>query len=82
MRTYAFDYTVWKDNSPQEFKRACSAIELVFPDADKEKLLVDVDGSTIQVYALNGKKAIVYDDYDVGAVYVKSEFDLSAALAQ
>ena len=42
----------------------------------KNKLLIDVDGSLIQTYKYNGKDIDVYDDYDVGAVYVKSEIDL------
>lgn len=82
MRDYAFDYTIWKDNSPEQFKKACASIERAFPDVDKEKLLVDVDGSTVQVYALDGKEAVVFDDYDVGAVFAKSDFDLSAAFTQ
>ena len=72
-----FDYTVCKDNSPHAFKTICQSIEKNFPSAKKQKLLVDVDGSTIQTYTENGKDIDVYDDYDVGAVYIKSEIDLS-----
>ena len=43
-----FDYTIFKDNSQSEFKKACKLIERSFPDAKKNKLLIDVDGSTIQ----------------------------------
>lgn len=71
-----FDFTVYPDNSPEEFKKACGKIESLFPDAEKKKLLVDVDGSTIQTYVIDGKSIDIFDDYDVGAVYLKSELDL------
>lgn len=72
-----FNYTVCKENSPEKFKSICQSIERFFPSAKKQKLLVDVDGSTIQTYTENGKDIDVYDDYDVGAVYIKSEVDLA-----
>lgn len=72
-----FDITIHRDNSPREFKKACESIEKFYPKADKKDLLVDVDGSTIQVYYVGEKKICIYDDYEVGAVYVKSEIDLS-----
>ena len=72
-----FDHTVFRDNSPAQFKRACSVIEREFPDCHKQKLLIDVDGSTIQTYSVSGKEITVYDDYFVGAVYIKSEIDLN-----
>ena len=71
-----FDYTVYKDNSPKVFKETCAIIEEHFPTAFKRTLAVDVDGSTIQTFTLYGKDIDVYDDYDTGAVYVKSEIDL------
>lgn len=72
-----FDFTIYRDNSVSEFKRACEIFEKEFPQADKEKLLVDVDGTLIQSYQVAGKKTDIYDDYEVGAVYLKSELDLS-----
>ena len=71
-----FDYTIFKDNSQSEFKKACKLIERSFPDSKKNKLLIDVDGSTIQTNTKDGKDIDVYDDFDVGAVIVKSEIDL------
>ena len=71
-----YDYTVYPDNSPRKFKETCSIIEKAYPKAIKNKLLIDVDGSTIQTYTENGKDIDIYDDYDVGAVYVQSEIDL------
>ena len=78
---YKFEYTIHPDNSSKEFKKACSKIETLLPNAIKSKLLIDVDGSTIQVYSQDEKKIVVYDDYDVGAVFVKSEIDLSEIFA-
>ena len=75
MKTY--DYTIFQDNSSAHFKQACIEIEKAFPKAKKEKLLVDVDGSTIQIFSENGKNIRVYDDYDVGAVFVKSDINLN-----
>ena len=71
-----YDYTIFPDNSPNEFKKACSKIESAFPNFKKNKLLIDVDGSTIQTYTKDNKDIDVYDDYDVGAVFVKSEINL------
>lgn len=72
-----FDYTICRENSPIKFKSVCQNIERFFPSATKKRLLVDVDGSTIQTYTENGKDIDVFDDYDIGAVYIKSEVDLS-----
>ena len=80
MRQYEYDFTIWRDNSPKKFKEACAQIERAYPNCTKKELLVDVDGSTIQVYYLGKKKVVVYDDYDVGAVYVLSDADLSNAI--
>ena len=55
---------------------ACVTIEKKYPDNKKRSLLVDVDGTTIQIYYINNKKVTVYDDFEVGAVYVLSELDL------
>ena len=71
-----FDYTVYQNNSTDEFKKACNKIKEAFPNATIQKLLVDVDGSTIQTFTQDGKDIDVYDDYEVGAVYVKSEIEL------
>lgn len=73
---YVFDYNIYTDNSPKKFKETCKKIEKEYPNAIKRKLLVDVDGSTIQTYTENGKDIDVYDDYDIGAVFVRSEIRL------
>lgn len=81
MKIYAYDYTVCKYNSPEAFEVTCKRIECYFPSADKKKLLIDVDGTTIQTYEVGDKVIDVFDDYEVGAVYIKSDVDLSEALS-
>ncbi len=73
-----FDYNIFPDNNPIEFKKACEKIEQNFHGADKKKILIDVDGTTIQTYVYNQKNIDVYDDYDIGAVFIKSEINLDS----
>ncbi len=67
-----YDYTVCRDNSPDVFIETCYQIEQAFPEAIRHKLLMDVDGSTIQVFTLDGKEIVVYDDYDIGGGMLKT----------
>ncbi len=76
-RPSKFKYTIFRDNSPEAFVNFCLKFEREYPNAIKRKLLVDVDGSTIQVYEVEGKQANIYDDYDVGVVYALSDWDIS-----
>lgn len=71
-----YDYNICTENSTKKFKDTCLQIEKSFPNAEKKKLLIDVDGSTIQTYIQDGKDIDVFDDYEVGAVFVKSEIEL------
>lgn len=72
-----YDYNIFSDNSSEEFNNACEKIKAAFPNSTVHKLLVDVDGSTVQTFTQDGKDIDVYNDYDVGAVYVKSEIELT-----
>lgn len=74
---FQYDYNIFPDNNPEKFKEVCKWIQLKYPQAEKKDLLVDVDGSTIQVFVVDGKEIVVYDDYEIGAVFVKSEIELS-----
>lgn len=76
MRKYPYDYTIYPENSPEKFRETCAVTENKYPDLKKRELLIDVDGSTIQVYDCTAGEVIVYDDYDVGAVYILSDMDL------
>ena len=71
-----YDYNIYPDNSPKVFKETCQKIENAFPAFSKKRLLIDVDGSTIQTFIVDGKDIDVFDDYDIGAVFVKSEINL------
>lgn len=77
-----FHYSIYPENSPKHFKAVCTLIEGAYPDATKRKLAVDVDGSTIQLYTVSGKDIVVFDDYDVGAVFVESDIDISALIGE
>ena len=72
-----FDYTVFRENSPAVFNEVCKIIEAALPDAVKQKLLIDFDGTTIQTFKYQGKDIDIFDDYDVGAVFIQSGIDLS-----
>jgi hypothetical protein len=76
-----YEYNVYLENSPVIFKKICKSIEKYLPDCEKKKLLIDVDGTTIQEYIKNGKMINVYDDYDLGVVLVKSDINLDELFA-
>ncbi len=82
MREYKFDYTISDENNTIIINEFCNRFEDYMPTAEKEDLLVDVDGSSIQVYTFDNKEVVVYDDYDIGAVFVKSDISLSDILVQ
>ena len=71
-----FSYTVSKTASEKAFAKACGSIESHFKGISKEKPLVDVDGSTIQIYHKDKASIKVHNDYEVDAVYVDSEVEL------
>lgn len=45
-----YEYNISSENSPEKFKIICSKIEETYSELQKDVLLVDVDGTTIQVY--------------------------------
>jgi len=71
-----YSYTVSKTANNKEFLKACHLIESNFKGISKKNVLIDVDGSAIQVYHKNDSKIKVYNDYEVDAVYVDSEIEL------
>lgn len=72
-----FEYNIHTENSPAIFKQTCEKIEKAFPDAKKSRVFVDVDGTTIQTFTEGGKDIDIFDDYEVGAVFVKSKVNLN-----
>lgn len=75
-----YDYTIYPENSPRIFKELCYELEQKIPEIKRGRLLIDVDGSTIQLFYVvdrfGTKEISVFDDYDVGAVFIKSQYDL------
>ena len=72
-----FDYTICNQPDVDIFKRQCQALENHIPNIEKSKLITDVDGSLVQHYSLGEKNITVYNSYYIGAVYIKSEVDLT-----
>ena len=71
-------YYLHKGYSVQKFKEICKAVELSYPEYKKEKLLVDVDNSLIQVY-INGEKEIVIDNCaGTDVIEARADIDLAA----
>lgn len=71
-----FKYNISKNADSKEFEKVCLNIEKAFTNIEKNDLVEDVDGSEIQVYAVDGKEIRVYNDYEVDAVYIDSEVKL------
>ena len=72
-----FDYTILPYADDKIFNKALNLFESKFPDVQKEELLVDVDDTAIQIYVNNDKHIKFYNDYEVVAVYIESDIDLS-----
>lgn len=62
--------------SEQVFFSVCRTIEAAGVVKKKERLLIDVDGTMIQIYHARGGLIKVFNDYEVDAVYVDSEIGL------
>lgn len=72
-----FDYTISPYADEKIFNMALNLFESKFSDVRKEKLLVDVDDTALQIYVKSDKRIKFFNDYEVDAVYVKSDIDLS-----
>ena len=72
-----YSYNIAPMVSEQEFNKVCRTIEGAGVVKEKEKLLIDVDGTMIQIYHTNAGRIKVINDYEVDAVYVDSEVRLS-----
>ncbi|GLC88693.1 hypothetical protein [Lysinibacillus piscis] len=71
-----FEYNICNQPDEEIFVKQCSALEKHLPELRKKDLLTDVDNSKIQSYNLKGSIIKVYNDYVIGAVYIKSEIDI------
>ena len=77
--TLAYDYTIAPDADNKQFVALCRKIANEI-GAELQHADIDVDGSIICEYLLNGKLILAYNDYEIGAIYVKSDVDLSTYL--
>jgi|GEM_PF-1129196 len=71
-----FDYNICTEADAMVFNNQCKALEMYIPNLRKTKRLIDVDGSIMQRYDLDGNEVAVYNDEQIGAVYVKSSVKL------
>lgn len=71
-----FSYNVNAEADKKMFEEACRKIESEFKDIKKEKILEDVDGTSIQIYNVPGGTIKVFNDFEVDAVYIDSEIEL------
>lgn len=72
-----FDYNISKKADNNRFKWACKQIEDNVTGLQKEKLLIDVDGSAVQIYHINNHEIRVDNDFEIDAVFVSSDINLS-----
>lgn len=77
-----YSYTISKEPDNKLFLRVCSLIEKNITGLTKEELLIDVDGSLYQKYLLAQEKIVVRNDYEIYALYVDSDIDLTKIIEQ
>lgn len=72
-----YSYNISKSADKKAFDNICALIEAKVKGFTKEKVLVDVDGTQIQIYNTPDGKITVYNDYEVDAVYIDSDAELN-----
>ena len=75
-----YSYNIAKEADQKAFDNTCALIEAKHKGIKKEQLLIDVDGSQIQIYNSPNGKIKVYNDYEVDAVYIDSDIDLKGTV--
>lgn len=76
-----FDYTISPSADNNEFIKACRAVEAFLNLSAHTPNVVDVDGSAFTEYVASEKQVRVDIDFDVDAVYVTANVDLSSIFA-
>lgn len=71
-----FDYPIYSVADEQIFEKQCAALEKHIPNLIKVKLLIDVEGSKIQIYEYLGHEIRVHNNYFTNEVNVVSEIEL------
>lgn len=77
-----YSYTISKEPNNALFLRICAQIEKHISGSTKDELLIDVDGCCSQTYHFSQGKIKVCNDYEVYALYVDSDIDLSDILKE
>ena len=75
-KKYKYSYNIYDQPDDELFYKQCAALEKHIPNLTKEYPLQDVDGSLIQIYYHEKGEIVVFNDYDIRALYVDSDFDL------
>ena len=73
-------YTLSNQPNNTLFLKTCSLIENHVAEITKDKLLIDVDGSCFQTYHIPQGMIKVSNDFEVYALYVDSDIDLTNIL--
>lgn len=71
-----YDYNICNQADEDIFEKQCKALERNIPNIVKSELLIDVDETQIQKYKINNSEIIVYNDYNIDAIYIKSDVEL------
>lgn len=71
-----FSYSICDVPDEEIFFKQCKALEKNIKGLKKEKLLIDVDETKIQIYYYNDKEIKVINSYYENELYVESEIDL------
>ena len=71
-----YTYNISHEADSEVFRSVCKTTEEAYPAARKMEMLIDVDGTEIQDYYVDGCRIRVQNDMEVGAVYVETELDL------
>ena len=72
-----YSYTISNEPDNTMFLKICSLIENHVSEITKEKILIDVDGSCFQRYQTPQGIIMVSNDFEVYALYVDSDIDLT-----
>lgn len=72
-----YEYNICKKASKKSFNEICDKITENVKNVKLEEDLTDVDGTQIRTYRVDQKKIMVYNDYEVDAVYIDSELELN-----
>ena len=72
-----YSYTISNEPDNAMFLKICSLIENHVSEITKEKILIDVEGSCFQRYQTPQGIIMVSNDFEVYALYVDSDIDLT-----